>query len=98
MDNKPVLVSAKVDSRNNTPTLIVEAIETKDSEVSIIIPKDITSDRLKKLKQLLIQNPGNESVILIIENRSIKLPIKVAWAGSLAKKVEATLEENDNYV
>ena len=98
LDNKPVLVSAKVDSRNDTPTLIVESIETKDSEVSIKIPKDTTSDKLKKLKQLLIQNPGNESVVLIIENKSIKLPIKVSWEDSLAKKVEATLEEDVNLV
>jgi len=66
--------------------------------VSIEIPKDTTSDKLKKLKQLLIQNPGNESVVLIIENKSIKLPIKVSWSKSLEAEIASTLEENDNLV
>mgnify|MGYP001601638013 FL=1 len=98
VDGKAVLVSAKVDSRNDTPTLLVEAVKTKDSEISIQIPKNTSSGKLKKLKELLIQNTGDEQVVLIIENKTIKLPIKVSWTNSLAKKIEATLEEDGNYV
>ena len=82
----------------DTPTLLVEAVKTKDSEISIQIPKNTSSGKLKKLKELLIQNTGDEQVVLIIENKTIKLPIKVSWTNSLAKKIEATLEEDGNYV
>lgn len=100
IDNKPVLVTAKVDSRNDTPTLIVEAIETKDSleEIFLNIPKNTSSDQLKKLKFILTQYPGNQSVILNFENKNLTLPFKVAWSDTLAKKVDAVLEENGNLV
>ena len=100
IDNKPVLVSAKVDSRNDSPTLIVEAIETKGSseEVFLNIPKNASSDQLKKLKFILTQYPGNQSVVLKFENKDLALPFRIAWSDTLAKKVDAVLEENTSLV
>lgn len=100
IDNKPILVSAKVDTRGDSPTLIVEAIETKSSSEGVFlnIPKNTSSDQLKKLKFILTQYPGNQLVILKFENKDLTLPFKVAWGNSLAKKVQTTLEENDNLV
>ncbi|PJA43065.1 DNA polymerase III subunit alpha [Candidatus Woesebacteria bacterium CG_4_9_14_3_um_filter_39_10] len=104
IDNKPVLVSAKVDSRNDTPTLIVEAIETKDSndnkdnEVFIKISKSTSPDQLKKLRFVLTQYPGSQAVILKFDNKDLTLPFKVAWSETLAKKIAATLEESGHYV
>lgn len=104
LDNKPILVSAKLGLRGDSPTLIVEAIETKENavrendEVFIKIPKNSSSNQLKKLKSLLTQNPGTQSVVLIIENRKLKLPIKTSWGNSLAKKVETLLEEDSDLV
>jgi len=104
IDNKPVLVSAKVDSRNDTPTLIVEAIETKDSndnkdnEVFIKISKSTSPDQLKKLRFVLAQYPGSQAVILKFDNKDLTLPFKVAWSETLAKKIAATLEESGHYV
>jgi DNA polymerase-3 subunit alpha len=105
IDNRPLLVSAKVDSRNDTPTLIVASIETKDStngdknEVLIInVPAKSSSDQLKNLKKLLIQNPGSKSVVLVFEGsgKEIKLPIRVSWSKALAGEIAATLELEDN--
>lgn len=100
IEGKPVLVSAKVDTRGDSPTLIVEAIETKSSSEGVFlnIPKNTSSDQLKKLKFILTQYPGNQLVILKFENKDLTLPFKVAWGDSLAKKVQTTLEENGNLV
>ena len=106
IDNKPVLVSAKVDSRNDTPTLIVEAIETKDTvngkddEVFIKIPKNITPQGLKNLRNLLTQNPGSQPIYLVFEGngKEIKLPIKISWSKSLEMEIASTLEENTSLV
>ncbi len=93
IEGKPVLVSAKVDSRNDTPTLIVESIEIKSSseQVFLTIPKNTSPDQLKKLKLLLTQYSGNQSVILKFENKDLTLPFKVAWSDALAERIDATL-------
>ncbi len=104
IDNKPVLVSAKIDTRGDSPTLIVEAIETKDDthgkddEVFLKIPKNITPEGLKNLRSILTQNPGTQPIVLIIENRKLNLPIKVAWGKSLAMEIANTLEDDSNLV
>lgn len=100
VDNKPLLVSAKVDSRNDTPTLIVEEVETKDNmdgkkgKVFINIPEGTSSEQLKNLKKLLMQNSGSEAVVLVFEGsgREIALPIKVSWDEALAMEIAAILD------
>ena len=98
LDNNPVLVSGKVDSRNDTPTLIVETVSSKNSEITLNIPKNTSSDQLKKLRLVLTAYPGSQEVKLKFEDRNLTLPIKITWNDSLKKQIEATLEENRNLV
>ena len=98
LDNNPVLVSGKVDSRNDTPTLIVETVSSKNREITLNIPKNTSSDQLKKLRLVLTAYPGSQEVKLKFEDRNLTLPIKITWNDSLKKQIEATLEENRNLV
>ncbi len=101
VDNKALVVSGKIDSREDSPTLIVEAIETSeeiDDDKNVIyvkIPKTAKPKELGKLKKLLLQNPGEQEIVLIFgddKKNMVKLPFKIAWNGRLAKFVTKTLE------
>jgi len=98
---KPLLVIGKVDSRDETPSLLVESIETMESlseknidEVFIKIPKNTNTDVLKNLKTLLTENTGNRSVCLIFDGgKKVKVPFKIDWNEALALKIHNILED-----
>lgn len=99
IDYKPLLISGRVDAREETPALIVESIETIDSlkdrpkEVFIKVPKEADSTRLKELKSLLILNSGDQLVTLVFEGKQrIRLPIKISWSENLARLISEVLE------
>ncbi len=101
VDYKPLLISGRVDAREETPALIVEAIETIDAlrdrprEVFINIPKEADTSRLKELKSLLILNSGDQFVTLVFEGKQkIRLPIKISWSENLARLISEVLEGN----
>jgi len=95
LDYKPLLISGRVDSRDESPALIVEAIQTneeirnKNDEVFIRIPKETSAERLKGLKTLLLANPGGASVTLVFEGKRqrVKLPIRIFWTKELAGEI-----------
>lgn len=99
IEYKPMLIYGKIDSREETPTLIVESIETRDSlkgleqEVFIKIPQKIGHAELEMLKELLISSAGEQSVILVFEGtkKRIKLPLKISWNETLAKQISDVL-------
>lgn len=100
VDYKPLLVSGRVDSREETPTLIVEAIKTaqdqkeKEKKVFLTIPKGVSAQDLRKLKALLLDSPGEMTATLDFagEARRVTLPFKIAWTEELARKIAEVLE------
>jgi DNA polymerase-3 subunit alpha len=101
VEYKPLLISGRVDVREESPSLIVEAIETvenakaKEKEVFIKIPPYIKETGLKNLKKLLMSNLGDQTVTLVFEGKGkkIKLPFKISWSGHLARLISEELEE-----
>jgi DNA polymerase-3 subunit alpha len=88
IDNKILVLSGKVDSREETPTLIVESVETKETikeggekNVFIKIPKKTTPQILGQLKKLLLKHPGEQGVIFVFEGQKhahFKPPFKIS--------------------
>ncbi|MCX6704529.1 MAG: OB-fold nucleic acid binding domain-containing protein, partial [Candidatus Woesebacteria bacterium] len=103
-EGQPLLIVGKVDSRDETPAILVESIETlsslaqeKEREVFVKIPKDTDSNSLKRLKTLLTQNLGGQSGYLVFEGgKKIKLPFKIIWNETLAKQIAEILENKEH--
>lgn len=104
VEYKPLLVTGRIDTRDETPALIVEAIDTNESllqkprDLFIRVPEASTAENLKKLKNILLSNPGTYPVTLVFEgkNQRIKLPLKIAWSETLAKQIMSTLDTSLN--
>ena len=99
VDYKPVLIYGRIDAKDESPSLIVESVETVDSaqgkskDVFIKIPEKTDPETVKKLKNLLLANPGEYIASLVFEeNRQIKLPIKIEWSEKLAHEINQILE------
>lgn len=95
-DNNVVLIEGKVDRRDETSSLIVQKIKTRDNiengdseRLYIKIPKSVTPDQLKQLKTLLVDNPGDKSVSLMFagNQKEISLQHKIDWNQDLAMKI-----------
>jgi len=101
-EGQPLLIFGKVDSRDETPALIVESIETlssisekKEREVFIKIPKTADAVSLKQLKLLLTQNLGNQTAyILFPGKKKLKLPFQISWNETLANSISQVLEND----
>ncbi len=100
VEGQPLLVFGKVDVRDESPSLIVESIETlvslgekKEREVFIKIPKSVDVSALKALKYLLTQNMGDQKGYLIFDGKNrVKLPFGISWNENLAKEIAGILE------
>jgi len=101
---QPLLITGKVDVRDESPNLLVESIETmntldekKEREVYIKIPKSADTNTLKKLKELLTSNPGEQTGFLQFEGgKRVKLSFKIAWNETLAKAIAECLDVQYN--
>jgi len=99
-EGQPLLILGKVDSRDETPTVIVESIETlaslgakKEREVFIKIPQGVNTNVLRELKAVLTQNLGDQTGYLVFEGgKRVKLPFKIAWNERLAKEISQIIE------
>lgn len=97
IDNSPVLVSGRLDSREDSPTLVVNRVQTKATleteHLYIKVPKKVAAANLKMLKKLLLSNPGQQAVTLLFEggNGQVDLEIKVAWSEELAHQISQVL-------
>jgi DNA polymerase-3 subunit alpha len=106
VEGKPLLISGRVDIRDESPSVIVEAIETLGSlseekvrDVFIKIPKTTNVSALKKLKNLLSASPGTKNGFLVFEGgRQVKLPFTIAWNETLAKQITQVLEEEADFM
>jgi DNA polymerase-3 subunit alpha len=100
VEGQPLLITGRVDVRDESPNLLVEAIETmasldekKEREVYIKIPKSADTNTLKKLKELLTSNLGDQTGFLQFEGgKRVKLSFKIAWNETLAKAIADTLD------
>jgi DNA polymerase-3 subunit alpha len=100
VEGQPLLITGKVDVRDDSPSLLVEAIETmaslgekKEREVYIKIPKTADTNTFRKLKELLVANTGEQTAYLQFEGgKRVKLSFKIAWNESLAKAIADTLD------
>jgi len=103
IEYKPLLISGKVDNREETPALIVESIETieqylqKDREVFIKIPVNITKFQMNMIKTILLQSKGDYIAYLVFEgkNQRFKLPFKINWNKELAKQITVVIDNTD---
>ncbi len=104
IEGKALLLTGKVDVRDESPNLLVESIETlatlgekKERDVFIKIPKNTDTGTLRRLKELLITNPGEQSGTLIFEGgKKVRLSFKIGWNETLAKAIADTLEARYN--
>jgi DNA polymerase-3 subunit alpha len=100
------LLKAKVEVREETLTLLVEKV-TIPSEMQlehaaaahhhqVFVPRKTTREKLKELGALLKNNPGDQSVVVLIPNggepQKMLLPYGVAWSDALAKQIEELLK------
>jgi DNA polymerase III subunit alpha len=104
VEGQPLLITGKVDVRDESPNLLVESIETmaslgekKEREVYIKISKTADTNALKKLKELLTSNLGDQTAFLQFEGgKRVKLSFKIAWNETLAKAIADTLDVQYN--
>ncbi|MEK7526521.1 MAG: DNA polymerase III subunit alpha [Patescibacteria group bacterium] len=96
LQNTPLLVSGKLDRRDDSTSILVDSIESRDSIASnsadvlhINIPANATSENLTNLKDLLLSNPGEQSVKLVFEanGKEMDLPFRVSWSERLARHI-----------
>ncbi len=100
IQGQPLLIVGKVDTRDETPAILVESIETlaslnekKEREVFIKIPKGVDSEALKRLRILLNANLGDQTGYLMFEGgKKIKLSFQISWNETLAKEIVSILE------
>lgn len=102
MDNRPILVTGKINQRDEEMSLIVNAINTKENidqakenGVFIRVPSHAGPEELKQLRKLLEKNPGDKSVTLIFEGRDkkpVKTKLKIFWSEALARTITEVLE------
>jgi DNA polymerase-3 subunit alpha len=110
VEGQPLLITGKVDVRDDSPNLLVEAIETmasldekKEREVYIKIPKGVDTNTLKRLKELLTSNLGDQTGYLLFDSgtngtpaKKVKLSFKIAWNETLAKAIADCLDVQYN--
>ena len=99
-ENKPILATGKIDSREETPSIIIDNIEDAESlaqnkdRLFIKIPQTATAENLSNLKKLLQSNEGKSMVTLIFENgKNIDLNLGIEWNEDLAIAISEILNE-----
>ena len=103
VSGQPLLIVGRVDSRDETPAIIVESIETlnslsqkKEREVFIKISQNTDVNALRRLKTLLTANIGEQVGYLLFEKgKRVKLPFKINWNETLAKAISDILGGTD---
>jgi DNA polymerase-3 subunit alpha len=101
-EGTPVLVTGKIDFRDDEANLLIESVETKESlknkkqSFFIKIPEGTDTEKLKNLKDLLLQNPGDQEVKLSFSGtgKEIKLNFGVSWSKTLSHKIAQVLDSS----
>ncbi len=95
MDTKAILISGKLDSKQDEPSLIVDQIQTEEAtqnnlndRLYVRIPKEAGSTELNKLKEIFNNFPGNQRVTLTFDGgRNVDLPFRISWNKTLANSI-----------
>lgn len=104
IENKPLLIRGKVDQRDDSRSILVDEIITErqaqdlNNKLFIRIPERTKTNQLSALKELLLENPGEQHVSLVFEGiggEQMDLPITVAWNRVLAHKISEILDIKD---
>lgn len=107
VDNKPLLITGKVDQRDESKSVLVDSIVTEsdaqksDDHLYIRIPDGTATSQLSSLKDVLLQNPGDQRVTLVFEavhGKRMELPIRISWNQILAHKISEILQVGVNAV
>ncbi|CAN5319978.1 DNA polymerase III subunit alpha [soil metagenome] len=106
VEANPVLLSGKIDLRDDEINMLVDTVDNKETikknnnEFFINIPEETPTENLKKLKELLLFNVGDNKVTLVFEGKSqkITLPQGVTWTAALSKEIDQVLEPKANTV
>lgn len=101
VDNKALLITGKVDQRDDSRSILVDEIITEsaahDSKDNLFIrvPQRTKTTQLAALRDLLLEHPGQQQVSLVFEGvkgEKMDLPMTVAWDQVLAHKISEILE------
>lgn len=94
IDGSAVLISAKLDKRDDETSAVVEKIEFLDKNVTINLPANLSKDKLTALKELLKSHPGNVDVYIYLEANyeTVQFPQKIAWSKGLETKVHEIIQ------
>lgn len=103
VDYKPLLITGRVDTREDSLSLLVESVETaedlktKEKHVFIRIPKKAGEVELGRLKRLLLENAGGQKATLVFEgNRErVDLSFGIDWSETLARAISEILDGED---
>jgi DNA polymerase-3 subunit alpha len=97
-DDNVILVSGRLNRRDDDYSLIVESVKTKSEKdiLYIRIPKETQKDQLIKIKKILINNLGSQTVKLVFEGNKekLELPFKVNWREKLSKEIAVVLNND----
>ncbi len=105
IDNHPVLIEGKVDHREDSNSILVDAVSTKETlngennKLFIKIPKGTEAKNIQALKELLLNNPGQDQVCILFEgneDKKIDLKIKIAWSKQLLSEITTLLNTINN--
>lgn len=100
IENSPLIITGKIDKRDEGLNLIVQSIipakAHESGEYFIRVPKTSNLEILENLKTLLLENPGDCTTLLVFEGsgKKIKLPMGVAWSPELSAKINELLHNN----
>ncbi|HTK03595.1 MAG TPA: DNA polymerase III subunit alpha [Alphaproteobacteria bacterium] len=104
VQGQALLIVGKVDTRDESVAILVESIETPTKNVKIQIPENTNPETLKKLKEFLLANLGDQDGYLVFENdkkasgpvgptaRRVKLPFQISWNETIAKGIANILQ------
>jgi len=99
IENQPVLLTGRVDFRDDEANLLVQSVDNKESLSNkknaffIKIPEGTEVNKLKSLKKLLLAYPGEEQVTLTFagKNEKITLGFGISWSHDLSHKIDSLL-------
>lgn len=104
VSDQPILVSAKVDEKEETSSFIAEKIQpvTNDTKLAanaqLTIPRGTSRDVLTQISQLLKSSPGSSTLTLVIENgdhpKKITLPYSIDYNQDIQTKIKSLLNSS----
>lgn len=94
-DDAIIMCGVKVDARDESPQLIVESVSKiqnpEDDGFRIEVPDDVSEVQMEDLKALLLRNPGEVDVLLVVSGETLRLPVDYRVAPSDTLRVDVRI-------